>query len=302
MGERTAIEWCDHTWNPWFGCQKVSPACDFCYAETLMDTRYGRVRWGAGEDRKRTSPANWREPYRWDKAACAAGKIETVFCLSLGDIWDSAVDPMWRRDAMRVMRETPNLLYLLLSKRIGNAVDMCDPAKGCEMLPPNCALGATMVNQEEWDRDLPKLNRVGVVLDARFTFASVEPMLGPINTCSDLPGWVIVGGESGTHARPMSIQWARELRDQCVAAGVPFFFKQWGEWAPAGAKPSETPGRFAFGDYEHNRATMIQVDGYPRRFTKFGARSTVERVGRRAAGRELDGRTWNEIPESRHAN
>jgi protein gp37 len=108
--------------------------------------------------------------------------------------------------------------------------------------------------------------------------------------------WVIVGGESGPDARPMSIQWARELRDQCQSAGLPFFFKQWGEWRPAGSQPSGTPGRFAFGDYEHDRAAMIQVDSYPRQFTMFGARSTLERVGKKAAGRQLDGIEHNGMP------
>jgi len=108
--------------------------------------------------------------------------------------------------------------------------------------------------------------------------------------------WVIVGGESGPGARPMSIQWVRELRDQCSAAGVPYFFKQWGEWHPAGVVPAGTPGRFAFGDYEHDRTEMVQVDAYPRQFTKFGSRSTLQRVGKKAAGRHLDGVLHNAMP------
>lgn len=231
MAEFTKIEWCTHTWNPWFGCQKVGPACDFCYAEALMDLRYGKVRWGAGEDRVRTSAQNWREPLKWNRAAADAGRIDTVFCLSLGDIWDNAVDPRWRHDAFGVMEQTPHLLYLLLSKRIGNAKKMCDPRAGNPCLPTNAALGATMANQEEWDRDLPKLKEAARDLGARFTFASVEPMLGRIYTRNNLPDWVIVGGESGQHARPMHPDWARSLRDQCTAAGVPFFFKQHGSWS-----------------------------------------------------------------------
>lgn len=111
--------------------------------------------------------------------------------------------------------------------------------------------------------------------------------------------WVIVGGESGRNARPMSIQWVRELRDQCAAASVPFFFKQFGEWAPAGSHRADNPGRFAFGDYEHDRTIMTQIDGYPRHFTKFGARSTMQRIGKKRAGRLLDGRTHDGMPSQR---
>ena len=109
MGENTNIEWCTHSWNPWIGCAKVSPACDHCYAEAMMDTRYGRVRWGAGEDRSRTSKGNWQLPLKWDRAAAVAGKTATVFCLSLGDIWDNEVDPIWRRERLiKVKKERRN--------------------------------------------------------------------------------------------------------------------------------------------------------------------------------------------------
>lgn len=226
MAENSKIEWTVHTWNPWIGCTQVSPACDACYAMVMMDRRYGKVRWGAGEDRKRTSPTNWNLPRRWDRAAAKAGRIDTVFCLSLGDIWDNEVDPLWRYQAFQRMEETPNLLYLLLSKRIGNAVKMCDPMSGNRCLPLNVAIGSTMVNQDEWDRDMPKLKEAGRILGARFTFASVEPMLGRIFTRSNLPDWVIVGGESGASPRQMHPDWARHMRDECATAGVPFFMKQ----------------------------------------------------------------------------
>ncbi len=226
MGENSAIEWCTHSWNPWVGCAKVSPACDHCYAEAMMDTRYGRVRWGAGEDRSRTSKANWRLPLKWDRSAAADGKPATVFCLSLGDIWDNEVDPLWRRDAFAVMEQTPHLIYLLLSKRIGNAEKMCDPMAGNPSLPRNTALGATMANQEEYDRDRIKLKQAGAVLGALFTFASIEPMLGPIILDSNAPDWIICGGESGAHAREMDLQWARDLRDCSQRFDRRFFFKQ----------------------------------------------------------------------------
>ena len=226
MAENSKIEWTDHTWNPWLGCTKVSPACDHCYAEAMMDTRYGRVRWGAGEDRVRTSPANWALPLKWDRAAALAGRRATVFCLSLGDIWDNEVDPIWRREAFAVMDRTPNLVYLLLSKRIGNAERMCDPLAGNPMLPRNAALGATMATQDEYDRDRMKLKHAGETLGALFTFASVEPMLGPIILDGNAPDWIICGGESGHRAREMKPQWARDLRDSSARLGRSFFLKQ----------------------------------------------------------------------------
>lgn len=232
MGENSKIEWTDHTWNPWLGCTNVSPACDHCYAEAMMDARLGRVRWGAGEDRLRTSGTNWAQPLKWDRAAAAAGKTATVFCLSLGDIWDNEVDPIWRRDAFAVMERTPNLLYLLLSKRIGNAEKMCDPLAGNPLLPRNAALGATMASQEEYDRDRIKLKRAGEVLGALFTFASMEPLLGPIILDSNAPDWIIVGGESGREAREMDPQWARDIRDASARFRRAFFFKQMTRKAP----------------------------------------------------------------------
>jgi protein gp37 len=231
MGENSKIEWCSHTWNPWIGCTQVSPACDRCYAMVMMDHRYGRVRWGAGEDRQRTSAHNWNEPLRWNRAAAKAGRVDTVFCLSLGDFWDNEVNPIWRREAKAVMEATPNLLYLILSKRIDNAITMCDPARGNGPLPANAALGSTMVTQEEWDRDLPKLKEAGRALGARFTFASVEPMLERIKP-AEFPDWVIVGGESGKEPRMMHPDWARHMRDYCAKVAVPFFFKQMTGKAP----------------------------------------------------------------------
>jgi len=292
VAENTKIEWCDHTWNPWIGCTQVSPACDHCYAMELMDYRYRRVTWGAGEDRVRTSAGNWNEPLRWEQKAAAANAIETVFCLSLGDIWDNEVDSFWRRQAFAVMRRTPHLLYLLLSKRIGNAVKMCDPFAGHDGLPENAALGATMVNQPEWDRDLPKLKEAAERLGARFAFVSVEPMLGPINTRGELPAWVICGGESGLRARPMHSDWARSLRDQCVGASVPFHFKQWGEWLPV---LLEDGGDVWLPDDGSEGDEACRFEGMRRPIMRVAGQDFA-RVGKRLAGRLLDGRTWDEAP------
>lgn len=329
MSENSKIEWTDHTFNPWEGCQKEGPGCDHCYAETRNARFAGgqAVNWGPGAPRRRTSPATWAMPRRWNAQADAFmaqhGRRQRVFCASLADVFDNAVDPQWRADLFTLIHQTPNLDWLLLTKRIGNVIPMMaelvhdkdQDLPWLDMMPlPNVWIGATITSQAEADRDIPKL----LAVPARVRFLSMEPLLGPVNLERPRPGpdldqgggskicqpwliqsgihWVIVGGESGPGARPMSIQWARELRDQCVNAGVPFLFKQWGEWAPAGSHPSEAPGKFAFGDYEHERERFVRTEHYPRSFTAFGARCILERVGKKAAGRQLDGRTWDETP------
>jgi protein gp37 len=184
---------------------------------------------------------------------------------------------------------------------------------------PNCWKGVSVEDQARADERIPLL----LDTPAAKRFLSCEPLLGPVDLrnlpfgppedhykprildaltagrLSETPwhlDWCIAGGESGPGARPMSIQWARSLRDQCRDAGVAFFFKQFGEWAPAGGGPAARPGRFAFGDYEHEPGTMVQCDGYPRQFTMFGARSVMQLVGKKAAGRLLDGVEHSEFP------
>lgn len=123
MSENSKIEWTDHTFNPFLGCTKVSPGCDHCYAENLMDTRLHKVVWGQHGKRVRTSAATWREPIRWNarhaEFFAAHGRRQRVFCASLADVFDNAVDPAWRGDLFRLIADTPNLDWLLLTKRIG---------------------------------------------------------------------------------------------------------------------------------------------------------------------------------------
>ncbi len=228
MAENSKIEWTDHTFNPWIGCTKVSPGCENCYAEALMDTRYGRVEWGAGNDRVRTGASNWQQPRKWNRQAEASGERPFVFCSSLADVFDNEVDELWRYDLMKLIEETPNLTWLLLTKRIGNVRKMTEAGSGCGILPSNVAIGATMVNQEEYDRDSHKLEAVKLFADVRFTFGSFEPLLGPIILDHYAPDWIIVGGESGSHARPMNVEWARSLQRQSARLGRIFNFKQVG--------------------------------------------------------------------------
>lgn len=271
MGESTKIEWAHHTFNPWIGCTKVGPGCDHCYAEALMDVRRGKAKWGAGQPRVRTAASTWAQPLKWDRACAKAGIRQRVFCASLADVFDNEVVPQWRDDLWRLILDTPNLDWLILTKRIGN-VACRTPIMG---MPANVWLGATIVNQAEADRDIPKL----LAVPAAKRFLSMEPLLEPVEldrwfaihkhwmTADSLPAapwcppypkhwwkhqalvgagykppldWIIVGGESGQGARPMDPDWARSLRDQCAAAGVPFLFKQWGLFAPLKSAPPGT--------------------------------------------------------------
>lgn len=291
MAENSKIEWCHHTFNPWIGCTKVGPGCDHCYAEAGFDKRLHVVQWGAGQPRKRTAPSTWALPVRWNAEAERLGVRYRVFCASLADVFDNEVDPIWRADLFRVIEETPNLDWLLVTKRIGNAAKMIFDARlslvGSTRLLvpkvlPNVWIGATITNQAEADRDIPKLLEV----PAAVRFLSMEPLLGPVDIQSAIDlmpwqigggdaglHWVIVGGESGPNARPMHPEWARSLRDQCAAAGAPFLFKQWGEFASAKGYSGDKMIHYVFPD-------MYQMI----------------RVGKKAAGRLLDGVQHDEYP------
>ena len=235
MAENSKIEWTDHTFNPWVGCTKVSPACDGCYAENLMANRFGRVQWGAGEDRQRTSTANWKQPIAWDKAAAGLSDPTFVFCASLADVFDNEVDEHWRHDLFALIEATPNLTWLLLTKRIGNVIKMTDPLRGNPALPRNAAIGATLPNQFEYDRDRMKLWEVKERLDPAFTFGSFEPLLGPVILDDYAPDWIITGGETdqGSHkARDADPAWFRSLMRQTNTLGRAFFMKQMTRKAP----------------------------------------------------------------------
>jgi protein gp37 len=222
MAENSKIEWTDHTFNPWIGCQKVSPGCDHCYAETLSK-RYGWVTWGPHGARKRTSDANWRKPRQWAKAARASGIRLRVFCASLADVFDNQVPDLWRGDLFDLIAATPELDWLLLTKR---------PENLARMFPTgwwgNVWLGTTAEDQKHFDRRYPLIREARVPVH----FISYEPALGPLSYLWGKPEWLICGGESGPGARTMDPAWAREIRDQCAASGVAFFMKQMTGKAP----------------------------------------------------------------------
>lgn len=222
MGELSKIEWTDHTFNPWIGCQKVSPGCDNCYAEAMMDRRYGRVQWGPHGERQRTSVANWRKPRQWNRAAVTGERRDKVFCASLSDWLDNRVPQQWREDLAIEIDETPNLDWLLLSKRIENWQRL-SPWHDDDV-PLNVWLGVTAEDQPNYDRRWSILQGI----QAPVRFISYEPALGPLNlpTAGPYPDWIICGGESGPHARFMRPDWARDLMHQCAEVGVAFFMKQ----------------------------------------------------------------------------
>jgi protein gp37 len=178
----TKIEWCHHSFNPWIGCTKVSPACDNCYAEKSMPAKLQGVTWGAGQPRKRTSEANWKQPIKWNAEAERLGVRYRVFCASLSDVFDNAVPGQWRADLFQLIEDTPHLDWLLLTKRIGNAESMINDACSDIMRSwrepwSNVWLGATICNQKEAYRDIPKLLAVPAVK----RFLSMEPLLGPVS-------------------------------------------------------------------------------------------------------------------------
>lgn len=292
MGDTTNISWADRTFSPWTGCTKISPACDGCYAAHLMDTRMGRVEWGepgAGEGtRDLMSDAYWRQPLNWNREAAKTGVTPWVFP-SLCDPFDTAVPPPWRWRFMDLMEATPNILWLLLTKRIGNVRKLTDPLRGERVLPRNVALGGTFANQEEWDRDWQKLRDAQIATRARFTFGSFEPLLGPIDFGGVwMPAWVVTGGETdqGSHkARPSNPEWFRSIRDQCALTGVPYHHKQNGEWV-------------AYGQVNGRPNENLGLPGRPRENIELGG-ETMFRVGKKAAGRALDGVVHDARPQVR---
>ena len=220
MGENSKIEWTTHTFNPWIGCQKVSPGCDHCYAEALA-TRYGWVTWGPHGDRKRTSEANWRKPRQWAKAARLSGERPRVFCASLADVFDNQVPTQWRTDLFDLIAATPEMDWLLLTKRPENLRRMFPNGPW-----PNIWLGTTAEDQSRYDLRWAKLREI-ITVPVRFI--SYEPAIGPMlpaNDPDDMPDWIICGGESGRGARMMQPQWAYDLRERCKTMGIYFFMKQ----------------------------------------------------------------------------
>lgn len=332
MSDKTGIEWTEATWNPVTGCTKVSQGCKNCYALrdwARMSANPKTVYYGREFTDVQRHPERLDQPLRWSKP-------RLIFVNSMSDLFHESVPDDFIEQVFGVMALAKQHTFQILTKRPDRArqwlskatmaVNDRDPSAlvsffpqlaGCIANPeahhtfplPNVWLGVSVEDQAAADERIPLLLQT----PAAVRWISAEPLLGPIDLTSikrtnadgymrPLDGrfrtldWVVVGGESGPNARPMSIRWARSLRDQCESSSVPFLFKQWGEWAPAGLRKQGESGRFAFGDYEHDQSKFIEIDHYPREFTKFGSRCVLERVGKKAAGRLLDGVEHNGYP------
>lgn len=244
--ENSLIQWTDHTFNPWEGCTKVSPGCFHCYAET-RNARFGggtAPNWGKGAPRRRTSESNWNKPKKWNADFWPKNPArQRVFCASLADWLDDEVPIKWLADLLKLIHDTPNLDWLLLTKRPENWEKRVRLAQAhhfdfgdrnvCgwlwdwveHQLPPaNIWLGTTVEDQPRAIERIPRIQSI----PARVRFLSCEPLLGPLDLKFMTMSWVICGGESGPGARPMDIAWARQLHRQCSDLGIPFFMKQLG--------------------------------------------------------------------------
>ena len=224
MAENSGIEWTNHTFNPWIGCTKVSPACDNCYAEA-WDKRFSGSRWGPHAARTRTK--TWGDPVKWNRQAADSGERPRVFCASLADVFDNhqSILPAWRRELWALIRQTPNLDWLLLTKRPQNIVRFL-PDDWLAADYRHVWLGVSTENRAEMLRRGAALAQVP---GRCITFWSAEPLVEDLGEIPEsiMPSWIITGGENGAHFRPVNPDWFRRLRDQCRARGVPFLFKQW---------------------------------------------------------------------------
>lgn len=276
MGKNSAISWTDHTYNPWWGCQRVSPACEHCYAEAFAK-RTGNKVWGAQSPRRFFGEKHWSEPVKWNRQAEVEGKLRRVFCASMADVFEDREDLLRERARLwELVEATPYLTWLLLTKRPENIGRMI-PEAWKRHYRPNVWYGTTAEDQKWADKRIPALLRVLAAVH----FVSVEPLLGALSlrkylpgrcgcgargnadcSCFILPGvdWVIVGGESGPGARMMELEWVRRLKKQCSDTGAAFWFKQKGAILsrkmgckhPAGAKLSEWPDELKIQELPHD--------------------------------------------------
>lgn len=297
----TKIEWAEETWNPIVGCSKVSPGCDNCYAEGMANrlagipqatNKYSNVIWdGKWSGTTSFDESALEKPFQWKKP-------RTIFVSSMGDLFHSTISFKSISKVFSVTQKCPQHTFLILTKR---PATMWRYFQHVGITHPylNVWLGVTAENQEQADKRIPIL----LSIPAAKRFVSIEPMLGPISfrwakwkelnreqggITNELDGlrmldWVICGGESGPGARPMHPYWARLIRDQCIITNVPFMFKQWGEWA--------------FIHYIDGKKSFINLTpNKNKEVILHDPMINMRRVGKKKAGRELDGKIWNQKP------
>lgn len=334
MAETSKIEWTDATWNPITGCTMVSAGCTNCYAMGLAATRLRHHPSRAGLTRMTGGRAVWTgavrlneqwldQPLRWKRP-------RRIFVCAHGDLFHENVPDDWIDRVFAVMAHAPHHTFQVLTKRPERAREYMTSHPDAGLMTrhssvmswavrdghwtpetphvpwplPNVWLGTSVEDQATADARIPDL----LATPAAVVFLSCEPPLGPLTInprALALIDWIIVGGESGPNARPMHPDWARSLRDQCQAAGVAFHFNQWGEWAPDDGPAPDARDRIMAGECQaaYHDGTAWQVADHGFAIDVGDARGHGEwvyRTGKRAAGRRLDGRTWDEFPEVQH--
>lgn len=267
MAENTKIQWADHTFNPWIGCQKVAEGCRYCYAENLMDHRYGRVKWGPEGTRSRTK--TWRDPVKWDREAEEKGVRYKVFCASLADVFEDRpeLEP-WRAELFDLIDDTPNLDWLLLTKRPQNIGRMWPDGGFRE----NAWLGTSIATQADADENIDLLCQSRDLSPC--LFLSLEPQIGYVDLTGKLMflDWVIQGGESKQgpyEPRPFDIRWAVDMAHQCAVADRPLFIKQLGSRVVSGGRPVELQD--SHGGNMDEWPSSIRVRQCPEAFVPAGA-------------------------------
>lgn len=291
MAENTAISWAHDTFNPWEGCTRISAACDHCYAAARAD-RFGNGHLWAGQLR-RTSAENWRKPIGWNAEAANWNGPRRVFCASIADVFDNQAPQAWRDDLWALIEATPNLTWMLLTKRPQKIVGMVPPAWIINP-PDNVWYGATIENRATLAQRAHHLAE----LPARLRFWSCEPLLEDLGDVRDRLGpigLIIAGGESGPKARPSHPDWFRSLRDQCAETDTVFHFKQWGEWRDRGGHVP-IPRRKHSTHIAYLDRDTGQGKPYPNRTSD----ETMIRLGKAEAGRLLDGVLHDRMPGERH--
>lgn len=310
MADVSKIEWTDATVNFWWGCTKISPGCDHCYAETWSKRTGGEI-WGHGVPRRKIASAvktlhRLDNGYAWWAADCEIGKLHDhprrrVFIQSMSDLFDKEVPVEWFNEAWETIGRCDRIDIQIVTKRIS----FIEKRLAGKSWPKHAGLIISIVNQDEADRDIPRLIDLKARLGIPWIGLSCEPLLGSImlhpNWLLHID-WIIVGGESGADARPMNPLWATSLRDQCAEANIPFLFKQWGEWAPA-----EAFGAYQYGPVTdrhgnvrnwmrqyvqcHDRADQLNAHSFTGHTTNL-----VFRVGKKRAGRLLENMVHDGFP------